>query len=313
VKWGGALRAIAPTSPKTHNRERKQMSFAAMTFARFGWARRWFFIALALAALVMAQSATAEDAKLDTSQFTCLMEPKVVVKLGTPVPGLLGEVMVDRGSIVKKGDVVARLDSGVEVASVALAKARAANDSTVLSSRAKLEFQKRKSDRAVQLRRNENIAISTAEEAETAAKVAEGELREAQVNLQLAQLDLARADEVLKQRTIRSPIDGVVVERTLGPGEYVFDQAHLLTIAQIDPLNVEVFVPLSEFGKVRPGIPAEVYPEDPIGGKYVALVTVVDQVFDAASGTIGVRLELPNPEYALPAGLRCHVRFIGVS
>ena len=40
-----------------------------------------------------------------------------------------------------------------------------------------------------------------------------------------------------------------------------------------------------------------------------ARVTVVDRVVDAASGTFGVRLELPNPDYRLPAGLKCKVRF----
>jgi multidrug efflux pump subunit AcrA (membrane-fusion protein) len=38
-------------------------------------------------------------------------------------------------------------------------------------------------------------------------------------------------------------------------------------------------------------------------------VIVVDPVVDAASGTFGVRLELPNPEHAIPAGLKCRVRF----
>ena len=130
--------------------------------------------------------------------------------------------------------------------------------------------------------------------------------------MQLAQLELARAIELLKQRIIRSPINGVVVARALGPGEYAFDQAHLLTVSQIDPLNVEVFVPLSQFGRIRPGTRAEVYPEDPVGGGHPAIVTIVDQVFDAASGTIGIRLELPNPEYAVPAGVKCRVRFPGI-
>jgi hypothetical protein len=68
---------------------------------------------------------------------------------------------------------------------------------------------------------------------------------EAKVNLQLAQPELARATELLRQRTIRSPINGIVVARMLGGGEYAFDQAQLVTISQIDPLNVEVFVPLN--------------------------------------------------------------------
>ncbi len=62
-------------------------------------------------------------------------------------------------------------------------------------------------------------------------------------------------------------------------------------------------------GKVKVGMKAEVRPESPVGGVHLGLVTVVDRVLDAASGTFGVRLELPNPKYRLPAGLRCKVRF----
>jgi RND family efflux transporter MFP subunit len=280
---------------------------AALRF-RLTW--HWLAAAPIVAALAQPAGAAADETN---GKFGCLIEPKMTLKLGTPVPGLISEVLVDRGDFVKKGAVVARLESGVETATVALAKAKAANDSSVQSARAKLNFQMRKAGRALELRRNDNIAVSTADEAETGAKIAEAELREAQVSLQLAQLELARSAELLDQRTIRSPIDGVVMKRALGPGEYAYDQAHLMTVAQIDPLNVEVFVPLSEFGRIHAGMLAEVYPEDPLGGKYDAKVTVVDQVFDAASGTIGVRLDLPNPERSLPSGLKCQIRFLGVS
>jgi RND family efflux transporter MFP subunit len=235
----------------------------------------------------------------------------MVLKLGSQVQGLISEVLVDRGAIIKEGEVVARLESGVEEAELSIAKARAANDSAVQSDRAKVEFQKHKQERSEELRKTAAVAISTAEEAETAEKVAEGDLREAEMNQELAQLEVVRSTELLKLRTIRSPINGVVVERTLGPGEYVgSDQTHLMTIAEIDPLYVEVYVPVSQFGKIRVGALGEVYPE--IGGRYVAHVTVVDRVFDAGSATIGVRLELPNPDYKLPAGLKCEVRFPGI-
>jgi RND family efflux transporter MFP subunit len=267
------------------------------------------FVALALAA---PSSVPAQDRNPGDAGFECLIQPMMVLKLGTPVPGVIREVLVDRGAEVKKGDVVARLESGVETAAVELAKARAENKMAVEGASARLEFLTRKSDRMTRLRKSDNVALSTADEAATAARVAESELHEAEVNLNLAKLDLERASEILKQRTIRSPIDGVVVERSLGPGEYIFEQAHLLTLSQIDPLRVEVYVPLSQFGKISAGMKAEVFPEEPVGGKYSAAVTVVDQVFDAASGTIGIRLELPNPDHKLPAGLRCHVRFAGI-
>ena len=52
-----------------------------------------------------------------------------------------------------------------------------------------------------------------------------------------------------------------------------------------------------------------VEPAAPVTGGYVAVVTVVDRVFDAASGSFGVRLSLPNGDGALPAGHRCKVAF----
>jgi hypothetical protein len=52
-----------------------------------------------------------------------------------------------------------------------------------------------------------------------------------------------------------------------------------------------------------------VQPEAPVGGSYSATVAVVDQVFDAGSGTFGIRLALPNPDQRLPAGLRCRAAF----
>jgi RND family efflux transporter MFP subunit len=272
--------------------------------------RRPSSIFLLLLATAIALPASAEDQKTGGGEYDCLIQPKMVLKLGTPVPGLISELLVDRGAVVKKGDVIAKLESGVEEASVSLAKARAENDATIRSNHAKLEFQRRKDERMKQLRKNETVSFAIADEAETAARVAQSELDEANINLQLAQLELARASEVLKQRTIRSPIDGVVVARALGPGEYAFDQGHLVTVSQIDPLNVEVYLPLSQFGRIRLGTSAQVYPE--VGGEYAAIVTIVDQVFDAASATIGVRLELPNPDYALPAGLKCQIRFPGI-
>jgi hypothetical protein len=45
------------------------------------------------------------------------------------------------------------------------------------------------------------------------------------------------------------------------------------------------------------------------GGTYIAKVIIVDRVIDAASGTFGVRLEIPNPEYQLPAGPKCRMIF----
>ena len=122
-------------------------------------------------------------------------------------------------------------------------------------------------------------------------RVAEAQLRGNALNLSQAKLEAIPADGLLRQRQIVSPVNGVVIERTLGEGEYVNDQAHILTIAQMDPLRVEIFLPISVYGQVKVGDVAAVMPEAPVSGSYYAKIVVVDQVFDAASKTIGVRLE----------------------
>jgi membrane fusion protein (multidrug efflux system) len=68
-------------------------------------------------------------------------------------------------------------------------------------------------------------------------------------------------------------------------------------------------LPVSRFGSIKVGQPAEVFPEQPVGGQYSAKVEVVDPVVDAASGTFGVRLRLPNPGNRIPAGVKCRARF----
>jgi hypothetical protein len=58
---------------------------------------------------------------------------------------------------------------------------------------------------------------------------------------------------------------------------------------------------------------AAVVPEVPGDQVHVATVGIVDRVIDAASGSFGVQLELPNPEHRIPGGLRCRVRFLDAS
>ena len=112
-------------------------------------------------------------------------------------------------------------------------------------------------------------------------------------------------------RTIRSPLSGVVVEVMQKPGEFSSTNLKdpILKLAEIDPLYVEVILPVSQYGKIKNGQRAQVYPEAPVGGTYDAAVKVVDRVVDGASGTFGVRLQLPNPGYRIPAGIKCRVKF----
>ena len=85
----------------------------------------------------------------------------------------------------------------------------------------------------------------------------------------------------------------------------------MLKLAQVNPLKVEVIIPLNMFGTIKKGMTVQVFPEKPVGGSYKAKVVIVDPVVDSASGTFGVRLELPNKNQKIPAGLTCDAKFPG--
>jgi len=101
---------------------------------------------------------------------------------------------------------------------------------------------------------------------------------------------------------------GVVTERKRSPGEHVYEQTPILTIAEINPLNVEIVINAEQYKLFKVGMTAEVLPSAPVGGSYTARVDVFDPVIDPGSNTFRVRLVLPNPGNAIPAGLRCFVR-----
>lgn len=218
---------------------------------------------------------------VSAEEFECLLEPHEIVNVSSPVAGVLDTVKVERDDLVRKGQVIATLKSDVEQAAVDLSRARA-------------EFGQRKIVRNEELIQQSLISSSEKDELETDARV--------------AALELKQAEAVLKQRTIVSPVSGVVVERFLSAGEFVQSEP-ILKIAELNPLNVEVIIPVNRFGNIHKGMTAMVKPQVLVDKSFKAKVVIVDRVVDAASSTIGVRLELPNSDYRIPAGLKCIVSF----
>ena len=266
------------------------------------------FIYRLLMSVGMAALAT-QAVAVELPELDCLVEPHMVVEVSSPVGGVIQTIHVDRSDLVQEGQTLAVLESAVEQASVELARVRATMDGEVKSSATKFAFNKRRYKRIKQLYRKKAVAFHQKDEAQTDLRLAQLKVRQAKRNKKIAELELKRAEEILKRRTVKSPITGVVVERLKSPGEFV-EQEPIVKLAQIDPLRVEIIAPASLFGSIKPGMRAEIKPEIQQDDSYIGTVSVVDRIVDAASGTFGVRLELPNPDHRLPGGLKCRVRFL---
>ena len=245
----------------------------------------------------------------DLTEYEGLIEPFEIVDIGTPVAGVVDHVNVQRSSTVQKGESLVVLDSSVEKAVLERAKVLSEVEGDIKLQEERLAFAKRVHERIEELFTGEAISAEKYDQAVTEVTLARAQLLKAKENKRLAQLDLDRSKVILSQRTIKSPTSGIVVDRFVAPGEFV-DNEPLLRVAQMDPLRVEVILPASMFGTIKPGMVADIHPEIDADGNYSSTVAIVDRMIDPASGTFGVRLELPNPGYRLPSGLKCTVRFL---
>jgi membrane fusion protein (multidrug efflux system) len=239
----------------------------------------------------------------------CLVQPFIVSELGSPANGLLEEMLVDRGERVTKGMVVAKLRSDLEQASFNLAKARAESTALIQLARERVSLLKKETSRNTELHNKQFTATAQLDKSMSELQQAISQLNQAETDQALAVLEMRRAAVILDQRSIISPIDGFVVRRLMAPGEHVYEQAKILKLAQIDPLFVEVNMPIAAFLFIKEGMQAEVRPSQPVDSVLTATVLVIDKVLDAASDTFGVRLVLPNPTMQLPAGVNCTVTF----
>ena len=241
--------------------------------------------------------------------FDCVIDPSEVLKLGSPITGILAEVLVKRGDVVTRGQPVAVLESSVETATVQLNRFRAESTARIDAQTERLTLARARLDRNTQLFERKIVSQDKYEELRAEARVAEQDLLREKQDRQLSQLELERSQALLDQRTIRSTIDGIVSEKKLSAGEFVNQEGYIVTLARLNPLNVEVFLPVAYFDRLRVGMTATVTPTPPITNSYPARISVIDRVFDPASGTFGVRLSLPNPDNLLPGGQRCKVSF----
>ncbi len=262
-----------------------------------------------LAVAVAALPAMAEqrpDVVIDTS--TCLVKPRQIVQIGSPVFGLIAGVFVDRGDAVRQGQLLAKLDTSVEEAQVALDRFRASNTTAMDAARTEMQWNQRELARRQQLVGNMFSKANEVDEIVTKIEQAKIAMRRAEADQRTASLEAERSEAQLRLKLVRSPLNGVVTEIKLMPGEFIHEQSTIMTIAQIDPLHIDLVVPADKYGAVRVGLIADLYLASPVNITLPAKVDAIDPVIDPASDTFRIRLSLPNPGNNIPAGVRCSVR-----
>lgn len=243
-------------------------------------------------------------------EMDCIVEPSEIVELGSSVPGILNKTLVERNQFVSKGDVVAELDSRVERATLELANARADIETSLKLRRENAAFGQRTKKRNQKLFNESTISAQDMDKVKTETYIAHLQAQQEEDNQHIAELEARRAQQALNQRIVKSPISGVVTEKYKSVGEYV-EAEPVYRIANLDPLHVELIVPTEHLGAIELGMKASIglQLDAHADQSYVAVVKSVDRVADAASGTFGVQLIMPNSGMRIPSGVRCSLTF----
>lgn len=231
------------------------------------------------------------------------LQPVVTVQVGTQVSGIVDEVLVDFNDHVKAGQVVARIDKTLLIAAVQ-------------SSRAQLERAEAEQRHA----EREHVRLSELHEQEM---ISDSEFNTAQYNLEAsrasvksAKVDLERAERNLGYATITAPIDGIVVQRSIDPGQTVqasFSAPELFRIAgDLSRMQILVSVDESDIGQIKVGQTArftvQAWPDDAFTGtvRQVRLQSVTTENVVSYTAVVDV----PNPDQRLLPGMTASVEFI---
>jgi HlyD family secretion protein len=247
-------------------------------------------------------------------QATGTLEAVTTVDVGTQVSGVVQDLYADFNDIVKKGQVIARLDPSilqVQIESQQANVTRAEADLERL--RVTLEDAKQKLDRAQAMFKKELVPKTDLEAAEIAVKSADAQIKSSEASLTQSKASLNQAKVNMGYTVITSPIDGIVISRNVDPGQTVASSMNAPTLfviaADLTKMQVVANIDESDVGKMRPGqtvsFRVDAYPTDNFLGsvQQVRLQPAVVQNVVVYSTVIAV----PNPQLKLKPGMTATV------
>ena len=251
---------------------------------------------------------------LEVVQATGTLQAVTTVNVGTQVSGVVQDLYADFNNIVRKGQVIARLDPSilqVQIESQEANVARARADLERLQ--VTLVDAKQKFDRARELFAKQLVPRTELETAEINVKSTEAQIKSSQAGLTQSQASLNQAKVNLGYTVITAPIDGIVIQRSVDPGQTVAASMNAPTLyviaADLTQMQVLANIDESDVGRMRPGqrvtFRVDAYPNDTFTGNVwqVRLQPTVVQNVVVYSTVIAV----PNEQLKLKPGMTANV------
>lgn len=223
-------------------------------------------------------------------------EPYADINVAAAEMGTLASVSVRDGDEVQAGQLIAQLDNSVLSASLEVARAGMQSQGELLSAKSQLKLKNVELQKFSELLSRNHASQQELDRIQGEVWVAEGRLKSVEEDLNIRRLEFARIQAQLKQREVRATIDGVIVEVKKDHGEFVSpSDAVVARIVQLDPLMVVFSVPTDRRSSLSRGDVVDMqigqHPEVAQGQ-----IEYVSPTADASSGTLKVKVRLPNPD-----------------
>jgi HlyD family secretion protein len=251
---------------------------------------------------------------VDTVGATGALEAVTTVQVGTQVSGTVQALYADFNSIVRKGQVIARLDPSLFQTQIEQQQANVARaHAEVERLRVALEDARVKLARARDLADRSLIPKTELETADVTVRSSEAQLRSAQAGLTQAGANLNQTRVNLDYTVIHAPIDGIVISRNVDVGQTVAASMQAPTLyllaADLTKMKVNANIDEADVGRIRPGqvvrFRVDAYPTDDFLGtvSQIRLQPVVVQNVV----TYATVIDVPNPELKLKPGMTANV------
>ena len=256
-------------NPKSEirNPERVRRACFGFRYSDFGFAARLTAFLFFFASLRAAEPT-----------ITGYTEPYKIITVSCAEHGVIAEMLVQEGDAVKAKQVLARLDTAEMTAELDIARAEA---KLALTRKQKID----------------ELAAST--------RVSPEEIEKSRTDLIVKDAQVRRIEAGIENRTMRSPVDGIVTEIKRDPSETVSaTNPHVLTVVQIDKLTANLFLPPSRALALKQGAAVTLQLLDP-PERVPATIEFISPVTDSASGTVRVKFVIENKTGAHRSGVRC--------
>jgi HlyD family secretion protein len=251
---------------------------------------------------------------IDQVGATGTLQAVTTVQVGTQVSGIVQDLYADFNSIVKKGQVIARLDPSILQTQLETAQANLVNAQANLErQKVALEDAQTKLQRARELAARNLLPKADLDTADVTAKQAQAQLKSTESQIVQAKAAVSKAQVDLDHTIITAPIDGIVISRNVDKGQTVASSMQAPTLfvlaADLTKMQVNANIDESDVGRMRPGqtvhFRVDAYPTEQFTGtvQQVRLnPTTVQNVV-----TYSTVIDVPNPDLRLKPGMTANV------